>query len=130
MDEARVAELPLFASLSRHERRQVALWADEIDVPAGKQLVEEGEFGYEFFAIQEGTASVSRSGNHIADLGPGDFFGEIALVETERRTASVVATSPMRLVVMTRRDFQRMAYEYPEVASRIGRAIRERLGGA
>jgi CRP-like cAMP-binding protein len=130
VDEDRVAALPLFASLSKHERRQVARWADEIDVEAGKQLIEEGEFGYEFFAIEEGTASVTRDGQHVRDLGPGDFFGEIALVETERRTASVVATSPMRLVVMTRRDFQRMAYEFPEVTGRISRAIAERLRGS
>lgn len=129
MDEAKLEAIPLFSSLSRSDRRQIARFADEIDVAAGKQLIEEGEFGYEFFAILDGTASVSRSGEHLRDLGPGEFFGEIALVETERRTASVVADSPMRLVVMTRRDFQRMAYEFPEVTARISRTIRERMTG-
>lgn len=128
MDETRLAAIPLFAGLSKGDRRQVAQFADEVDVAAGRQLIEEGEFGYEFFAIEDGTASVSREGTHIRDLGPGDFFGEIALVETERRTATVVAASPMRVVVMTRRDFQRMAYEFPEVTARISQAIRERLG--
>jgi CRP-like cAMP-binding protein len=129
VDEAQLARLPLFSQLSRHERRQVARWADEVDVAEGRTLATQGEFGYEFFVIEEGTADVLKDGARVRTLGPGDFFGEIALLETERRTATVTATSPMRLVVMTRRDFRHMAKEMPEVAARLEQAIRERIGG-
>jgi CRP-like cAMP-binding protein len=130
VDEARLGSIPLFASLSKDERRQVARWADEIDLPAGKVIVAEGRLGYEFFAIEEGTAEVTQEGKHLRNLGPGDFFGEIALIETERRTATVAATSPMLLIVMTRQNFQHMARDLPEVAAKIAQAIRERLPGA
>lgn len=120
---------PSSAGLSKGEREQLARWADEVDVDAGKHLVSQGEFAYEFFVIEAGGAEVTRDGAHVADLGPGDFFGEIALLETERRTASVTATSPMRLVVMHGRDFKAMARELPEVAGKVRAAMAERLPG-
>jgi CRP/FNR family transcriptional regulator, cyclic AMP receptor protein len=126
MDAAELASVPLFAGLSKHERRQVAQWADEIDVGPGKHLVDQGKFPYEFFVIREGTAEVTKDGDHLRDLGPGDFFGEIALMEGERRTASVVATSSMRVIVMHAREFHTLASELPNVAERLRQAIRER----
>jgi CRP-like cAMP-binding protein len=126
MDPKRLSTIPLFAALSRKEREQVARWADEVDVPEGKHLVDQGDFAYEFFAILGGTADVRREDQHLTDLGPGDFFGEIALVRTDRRTASVVATTPMQVVVMLKRDFRAMADEMPEVAAQIRKAIEER----
>lgn len=126
MDASRLKSIPLFAALSNKEREQVAKWADEIDAQAGLRLVEEGRFGYEFFVIEEGTAEVKKGDEHLADLGPGDFFGEMALLEEERRTASVVATSPMRAIVMSDRDFREMASELPEVAEKIRKTIEER----
>ena len=77
MDEAHLASIPLFAELSRDERRRVAHWADEVDVPAGRHLVDEGEFGYEFFVIEEGTAEVARAGSPVAELGPGTSSGRL-----------------------------------------------------
>lgn len=127
MDAERLARIPLFQGLSKHEREQVARWADEVDVPAGKHLLDEGRLPHEFFVIEEGTATVTRDGRRLAELGPGDFFGEIAILAEERRTASVVAASPMRLIVMTDRDFLEMAREMPEVAERVRAAVRERL---
>lgn len=127
MDAARLESIPLFADLSHREREQVARWADEVDVKEGRHLVDQGEFAYEFFVIEQGTAEVTQDGRHLGDLGPGDFFGEIALLEKERRTASVVATSDMTLIVMTGRDFREMAREMPEVAEKIRSAIRQRL---
>ena len=129
MDPGRLDSIPLFAGLSKGEREQLARWTDEVDVDAGKHLVSQGEFAYEFFVIEAGAAEVTRDGAHVADLGPGDFFGEIALLETERRTASVTATSPMRLVVMHGRDFKAMARELPEVAGTVRAAMAERLPG-
>ncbi|HXF37378.1 MAG TPA: cyclic nucleotide-binding domain-containing protein, partial [Actinomycetota bacterium] len=89
--------------------------------------LDEGRLPHEFFVIEEGTATVTRDGRRLAELGPGDFFGEIAILAEERRTASVVAASPMRLIVMTDRDFLEMAREMPEVAERVRAAVRERL---
>ncbi|MGH8874597.1 MAG: cyclic nucleotide-binding domain-containing protein [Acidimicrobiia bacterium] len=130
MDEARLKSVPLFTGLSKHELRELARWADEVDVPAGTHLVREGEFAHEFFAIEEGTADVLHDDRTLANLGPGDFFGEIALELDIRRTASVVAISPMRLIVMFQREFRAMEHEMPEVAVQIRAAIEKRLPGS
>jgi CRP/FNR family cyclic AMP-dependent transcriptional regulator len=126
MDEAPLKSIPLFASLSDRERKQVAHWADEIDVAEGEHLVNLGAFAHEFFVILVGEAEVTREGQHIADLGPGDFFGEIALETDERRTATVTASTPMKLVVMFGRDFRQMEASMPHVADQIKGAIEER----
>jgi CRP-like cAMP-binding protein len=126
MEERPLKSIPLFASLSDRERKQVAQWADEIDVAEGEHLVNLGAFAHEFFAILEGEAEVTREGQHIADLGPGDFFGEIALETDERRTATVTASTPMKLVVMFGRDFRQMEASMPHVADQIKAAIEER----
>jgi CRP/FNR family cyclic AMP-dependent transcriptional regulator len=126
MDPARLKSIPLFAELSDREREQVARWADELQVSEGKHLVDEGRFAHEFFVIEEGTAEVRHGEKKLTDLGPGDFFGEIALVEHQRRTASVIATSPMRIIVMFGRDFSQMESEMPSVAARIRQAVEER----
>ena len=128
MDAGRLKQLPLFASLSEKEREKIARWADEVDVSEGKHLVDEGQFAYEFFVIEDGTAEVRKGQEKLAELGPGDFFGEIALMESDRRTASVIATSGMRAIVMTRRDFGAMQSELPSVASTIRQALEQRRG--
>ncbi len=128
MDPARLRKLALFAELSDDERQRVARWAEEVEVPVRKHLVEEGELGYEFFVIQEGRAEVRRGDEVIGELGPGDFFGEIALLEEHRRNASVVASEPMRAIVMTRRDFNEMQAELPSVAAQIRQAVENRRG--
>ena len=127
MDAKRLEQIPLFADLSRKERDAVAKWADEVDVPAGYHLLDQGRFPHEFFVITQGTVSVTKDGEHLTDLGPGDFCGEIAILEHERRTATVVATTPVSVIVMLARDFETMADEMPEVAERIHQAIRERM---
>jgi CRP/FNR family transcriptional regulator, cyclic AMP receptor protein len=126
MDEKALKSIPLFASLSRSERRQVATWTDEVDVSEGKALVNEGEFAYEVFIIERGTAEVVRDGKAVAELGPGDFLGEMGAIRQARRNASVVAKSPMRVVVMTARDFRRLEHEMSGVAQQIRDAIAAR----
>ena len=126
MDEARVKDLELFSALSKRERRQVAQHADEADVPEGRELVREGEFAYEFFVIESGRAEVVRDGRHVADLGPGDFLGEMGIVAQATRNASVIARSPMTVVVMTEQDFRGMERAMPSVADRIRQAVEER----
>jgi voltage-gated potassium channel len=126
MDATRLGKLPLFEELDHHDLKIVARWADEIDVEAGTNLVEEGRFPHEFFVIEEGSAEVTLQGNRLAELGPGDFFGEIALVERLRRTATVTTTSPSRLVVMHARDFVAMEDEMPEIAAQIRGVMEDR----
>jgi CRP-like cAMP-binding protein len=127
MQVQKLAKIDLFSSLGKHELQLLSGWTDEIVVPEGEDLVTEGRLAHEFFVIEDGTAEVRRNGAHVADLGPGDFFGEMGLLETQRRTASVVATSEMRLVVMFEREFRQMEREMPVVADRVRSAIRERL---
>jgi CRP-like cAMP-binding protein len=126
MDEARVKAIPLFAGLSRKECRALAQRADEIDLADGKALVREGEWAYEFFAIEEGTVEVRRGDQLLGELGRGDFFGEMGLMADTRRNATVTATSPVTVVVMTAQAFRQTARELPEVAEKIRAAIEER----
>jgi CRP-like cAMP-binding protein len=108
MDPARLKAIPVFADLDDETLRAVATFAGETSVPAGKELVKEGDYAYEFMAIEEGEAEVVRGGERLAMLGPGDFFGEIAVLEKTLRTATVVATTPMRLVTLTHWDLKRV----------------------
>jgi CRP-like cAMP-binding protein len=108
MDPDRLRALPVFADLDEQTLRGVATFATESSVPAGKHLVKEGDYAYEFMAIEEGEADVIRGGETVATLGPGDFFGEIAVLEKSLRTASVVAKTPMRLVTLSHWDLKRV----------------------
>ena len=128
MQAQKLGKIGLFSSLGKRDLQQLAGWTDELVVPEGDDLVTEGRLAHEFFVIEDGTAEVRRNGARVADLGPGDFFGEMGLLdEAQRRTASVVATSEMRLVVMFEREFRQMEREMPVVADRVRSAIRERL---
>jgi len=127
MDAERLKDVPLFANLTKKERAEVARFTDELELPAGKVLGAEGSFAYEFFVIEEGTAEVTKEGERLTELGPGDFFGEIGLLESERRTATVTATSPMKVIVVFGRDFRDMKRQLPSVAEQVEAAIRERL---
>lgn len=127
MDAKELEGIAFFSGLSRGDRERVARWADQVSVEEGQRLASEGEFAHQFFVIEDGKADVLANGDRIAELGPGDFFGEIGLLETERRTASVVATTPMQLIVMFQREFKEMEREMPALADRIRSAIRARL---
>jgi CRP/FNR family transcriptional regulator, cyclic AMP receptor protein len=127
VDARRLEGIGFFSGLSKAELGKLAQWADEVSVPEGEALATEGTFAHEFFVIEQGSAEVTQNGERIAELGPGEFFGEIGLLETERRTASVVATTPMELIVMFQREFRQMEREMPALALRIRSAIRARL---
>ena len=126
MLQARLKEVPFFSGMSKKELAVVAQQSDEIDVPAGKVIAREGDFGHEFFIIDSGTAEVTRGGARIAELGAGDFFGEMALLDDDRRTATVTATSPMSLIVMTRASFRALDRTIPGVHAKVAKAIAER----
>ena len=119
--------VPLFEGLSDRDLRRVAGWADEIDVPMGAHLLDEGRFPHEFFFVIDGSVEVVHDGQQLAMLGPGDILGEIALLEGMRRTATVVAATPVRAAVMHQRDFAEMCEEMPVVSERIRAKVRERL---
>ena len=127
MNPNRLRDIEMFRHLSKTELERVAGWLQAYSVPAGDLLVREGASAHEFFLIEDGEAAVLQDGERIAILGPGDFFGEIGLLETDRRTASVVAATPMDVIVMYRPEFERMKVELPTVADRIHDAIRARL---
>src|SRR3954449_9816518 len=113
MDVKHLQGVALFERLSKDQLAEVARQADEIDVAAGKRLVSEGRFGYEFFVIEDGTAEVVHAGEHIADLGPGDFFGEMALLGDTERNASVIASSDVKAMVMSERSFRQLSRSQP-----------------
>ena len=126
MYQARLKDVPFFSTLKKKELEEVSRQADEVDVPAGKVLAEQGTFGDQFFVIEEGSAEVTRDGQRIAELGPGDFFGEMALLEADRRNATVTATTPMTLIVMTRASFRAIDSTMPHVHETVSRAIEQR----
>jgi len=127
VDAKSLERVPLFAGLSHKDRERIARWADTIDLPAGKHLLDEGRLPHEFFVILEGEVEVMHEGDHLATLKEGDFFGEIALIQHVRRTASVVTSAPTSLAVMSPTSFDAMRRELPRVAERINDAIRERM---
>ena len=127
MDVKALEGIGAFAGLSKDELAKLAGWTFELEVPAGEDLTKEGRLAHEFFVIEDGAAEVRRNGERIAELGAGDFFGEIGLLETERRTATVTATTELRVIVMLSQEFRRMEQELPTVADRVRAAIRARL---
>jgi CRP/FNR family cyclic AMP-dependent transcriptional regulator len=122
-----IRKVPLFARCSRAELKEIALLADEIDLHEGKEMTREGAPGREFFVLLDGTADVKKNRRRVNTLGPGDFFGEIALVSREPRTATVVATSPVRALVITDRSFRRLLDDAPQVQTKVMEAMAERL---
>lgn len=130
MLEAHLKDVPFFNSLSKKELGEIARATDEIDVKQGKVLAREGDVGQEFFVILEGTAEVTKGDERIAALGRGEFFGEMALVGDERRMATVTATAPMRLAVMSRSAFRGFDRSLPAMHQRICDAIEARRAAA
>ena len=126
MYQARLKSVPFFSMLSKKELDVVSRQADEVDVPVGKVLAEQGTFGDQFFVIEDGTAEVTRDGQRVAELGPGDFFGEMALLDADRRNATVTATTPMTLIVMSRASFRAIDSTMPRVHETVARAIEQR----
>jgi CRP/FNR family cyclic AMP-dependent transcriptional regulator len=122
-----IRKVPLFARCSRAELKEIATLADEIDLREGKEMTREGSPGREFFVLLEGTADVKKNSRRVNTLGPGDFFGEIALVSREPRTATVIATSPVRALVITDRSFRRLLDDAPQVQTKVMEAMAERL---
>jgi CRP-like cAMP-binding protein len=123
-----IARVPLFRSCSKKELGEIAGLADELDLEQGRTLISEGERGREFFVLVDGTVKVTKNGRKVRELGPGDWFGEIALISDVPRTATVVSTSPVRLLVVTDRAFQQLLQRTPSIAAKVLATLGERLG--
>ena len=119
--------VPLFAGCSKTELQRIASLADELDLGDGATLIREGERGREFIVIADGTVKVTRNGRQLRELGAGDFIGEIALVADVPRTATVTATSPVRLLVVTDRAFRGLLEQMPSIAKKVLQSLGERL---
>jgi CRP/FNR family transcriptional regulator, cyclic AMP receptor protein len=127
MDESRLKELAPFAGLSVAQRKMLARVVDELDAPAGATLVSQGDYGYEFMVIEEGTVDVVRNGERIDTMGPGDFFGELAvLADGGERNASIVATSPVRILTLTAHYMREVRERMPEIGEQIDSVIADR----
>jgi CRP/FNR family transcriptional regulator, cyclic AMP receptor protein len=126
LDATRLKSIPLFEEVGDDELRQISPFAQEVTVEDGKVLVREGDFSYEFMAIEEGEAEVTRGGEHVADLGPGDFFGEMGLLEKTLRNATVTAKTPMRLITLTGWDLRRVERTAPQAIERVRSVLEER----
>jgi CRP/FNR family cyclic AMP-dependent transcriptional regulator len=126
MDIGRLKPLPLFANVDDSDLASIAPFVKEVSVSEGAQLVREGDYSYELIAIEEGTADVLRGDEKVASLGPGDYFGEMGVVEGEKRTATVVATSPMRLISLTSWEIRRMQKSLPQAVEGLRKTIEER----
>lgn len=115
----RLKTIPMFAELSTRELRRIQKLMTEIPVKEGRQLITEGEVGREFMIIVEGSAVVRRKGRKLAELGPGEFFGELAVLSGEPRTATVTATSDMTIETLNRREFMSLLDEEPKIAKKV-----------
>jgi CRP/FNR family cyclic AMP-dependent transcriptional regulator len=125
-----IRNVPLFARCSKKELAEIAHIADEVDLPAGKDFIRQGERGREFFVVLEGEVEVSRDGKAIQMRGSGDFFGEIALVTKVPRTATVTAKSPVRALVITDRDFRTLLSHSPHIQVKVLEALAERVAAS
>jgi CRP-like cAMP-binding protein len=126
-DPSDLAPFPLFGSLSESELAEVAGWFEVKEVGAGVRLVGQGATGHSFFVICDGEVAVTAQAGEIATLGAGDFFGELALLATGRRTATVTTTESSRILVLFGPDFDRLRSTYPTIAAELEAALERRL---
>jgi CRP/FNR family transcriptional regulator, cyclic AMP receptor protein len=128
LDVSLLKTIPLFAEVPDEKLRKIAAFAQADEFAEGQVVVKEGAYSNHFFAIEDGTAKVERGGEHIADLGPGDIFGEQGLLEKRERSASVTATSRLRVIKIEHWELSRMRKTMPEVIEELERKVAERQG--
>ena len=126
LDATQLKRIPLFADASDEELKQVAAFAQSKEIPAGEIVVSEGAYSRELLAIEDGTAEVSREGERIAELGAGDVFGEAGMLDDEMRSATVTATSRLKVISLGHFEVQRLKKDAPGVYGRIEQLVEER----
>ena len=119
--------IPLFAGFDRRQVERLGMLADEVDVPAGKVLMRQGDSGDDLMVLVSGQVGIERNGERINTLGPGDVFGEIAVIERGPRTATVTTEAPTQLLVINHRDFHALMEEFPEVAAQLLATLAKRV---
>jgi CRP/FNR family transcriptional regulator, cyclic AMP receptor protein len=122
-----IHHIPLFEHCSKRDLAQIAKIADELDLPAGKVLIKEGERGREFFVIVSGEVEVRRKGRKVATVGPGGFVGEMALLSHAPRSATVTALTPVDVLVITDRAFVALLDRLPDIWLKVARALADRV---
>jgi CRP/FNR family cyclic AMP-dependent transcriptional regulator len=130
VDVSQLKRIPLFAEVPDEALQKVAPFATLEEWPEGKEIVKEGGYSNHFFAIEEGKAKVSRAGEEIAELGPGDVFGEQGLLEKQERSATVTAASPIKLIKIEHWELSRMKQSMPEVVDQLREKVEERSGSS
>ena len=128
MDVSQLKSIPLFQDVPDDDLLKVATFAELESHPDGAAVVREGGYANDFYAIEDGTAEVERDGQHLADLGPGDVFGEQALLEGEQRSATVRATSPLRLIKISHWELDKMKRDMPAVVDELRKQVEARKG--
>jgi CRP/FNR family cyclic AMP-dependent transcriptional regulator len=128
LDAAQLKRIPLYADASDEELNKVAAFAQSKEISEGEVVIEEGGFSRELLAIEDGTAEVTREGEHIADLGPGDVFGEAGMLDDEMRSATVTATSRLKLISLGHFEVKRLKKAAPEVYAAIEGLVEDRKG--
>jgi CRP/FNR family transcriptional regulator, cyclic AMP receptor protein len=128
LDVSLLKTIPLFADVPDDKLRKIAPFAETDEFAEGQEVVKEGGYSNHFFAIEDGTAKVERGGEHLADLGPGDVFGEQGLLEKQERSATVTASSRLRVIKIEHWELSRMRKTMPEVVEELQRKVEERAG--
>jgi CRP/FNR family cyclic AMP-dependent transcriptional regulator len=126
METSQLKRIPLFSDASDEELKQVAAFAEVKEYDAGRELIKEGGFSRALLAIEDGTAEVTREGERVAELGPGDIFGEAGMLDDTQRSATVTSTSPIKLISMGHFEVKRLKKDAPGVYARIEQLVEER----
>lgn len=123
----KLKRVPLFAGLKGKELERLGMLTDEVELPAGRVLMRQGDRGEELFIVMRGGLRVERNGRQLADRGPDEFVGEIALVDGGPRTATVTLSEDSTLLVVGRRQFAQLLDEFPEVRMQVLQALAQRV---
>jgi CRP/FNR family cyclic AMP-dependent transcriptional regulator len=126
LDAAQLKRIPLFADASDEELKRVALFAESREIPEGEVVIEEGGYSRELLAIEDGEAEVTRNGEHIADLGAGDIFGEAGMLDDQMRSATVTAKTRLKVISLRHFEVKRLKKDAPDVYSKIEQLVEDR----
>lgn len=129
IDAERILGQPLFASLTRQDAEELVRYCEVRHVEPGRPVFTQGGLAAAFFVIESGQAEAVADGESLRTMGPGDWFGEIGIVQQSPRTAGVTATAPLTVIAMTAFEFRRLEAEHPDIAEAVTRTMKERLDG-